>query len=151
MLFKKGDVVAVEATVKFDQRPEDDIVFLEYSPGSPTPDRLKMVRPNLKPGDKVRLIEKSRFGWDGVFVAQNDGVAWISFPGIDPGYDNFGRPLPGDASALCDIKLIERAPSAAPTAADEAERADPPPPDVRSLEAEADKKEDEIARLRGED
>lgn len=90
-LFKAGDVVLVEATVKFDQDLADTSVHVtcvgSYSTTPVSPDAVRLVRPNLVKGVKVDLPEyEPPAGWE---VVSADGqFVWVRRP-VAEEFDGF--------------------------------------------------------------
>jgi hypothetical protein len=79
MKFRQGDIVQIEAEVKFNQALEDERVYLKigYSDASVEIPKARLVRPNLRPGD---LVMNSTGGPKASVVAVHDGFAWAKCP-----------------------------------------------------------------------
>lgn len=79
MKFKAGDVVEVQGVVKYDQRAEDDLVFIDvnYSTVNMEPSRVTLVQQGFKVGDSATIS-----GGDAMravtILAINENRAWIN-------------------------------------------------------------------------
>lgn len=73
--FRKGDIVSIRTTVRWDQTEQDRVsVDIGYSSASVETERVELVVPYLNTGERVR------FNGDYVTVVSvNDEHAWIKF------------------------------------------------------------------------
>lgn len=81
--FKRGDVVSVTGTVKFDQAADQATIYLDIDGASAvvTVERAQLVRPFFKPGEKA-FLPPAQFDetgeWEPVDVlAAHEQFVWI--------------------------------------------------------------------------